>query len=846
MPKKFRKPAREAASPAVGATALNSASAATRWFPLLLILFAGSGCSALIYEIVWYQMLQLVIGSTAISLAVLLATFMGGLCLGSLVLPRIRSAADRHPLFVYAVVEAGIGFFGLLALIGMPLVDRIYVAAVGHGMPAVFFRATICAICLLPPTFLMGASLPAASRWVKATARGVSWLGLLYGANIAGAVFGCLLAGFYLLRVFNLTAATLVAAAINAIVAFVSYSLSKVTPAQSVADSPADVVADEAASESDAGSEMQPAPSAGRPTIYVAIALSGATALGAEVVWTRLLGLMLGATVYAFSIILAVFLVGLGSGSFAGAALARRARPQAALGYCQLFLAAAVFWTAFMLAKSVPYWPINPLLTSSPWFTFQIDLARVIWTVFPATLLWGASFPLALAAASRASSRRDESDSAALVGGVYAANTAGAIVGSLAFSLILIPHVGTRDCERILIWVSIASAALVLIPVILASRGKILSFALLLAATAGASFLAVKTEGVPPGLIAYGRRFMLNINNSEILYTGEGLNSSIAISRYSDGALQFHVSGKVEASTESYDMRLQRSLGHMAALAHRDPHSVLIVGFGAGVTAGTFVTYPGIQRIVICEMEPLVPPIATEYFAPENYDVMNDPRTKIVYDDARHFVLTTNEKFDIITSDPIHPWVKGSATLYSREYFEMVKAHLNPGGVVTQWVPLYESDVDTVRSELATFFSVFPYGTVWANQIEGRGYDIFLMGQVEPPRFDLDALQARFNSPEYARVANSLHDVGFNSPLDLFSIYSGNAADLQPWLAGAEINRDGNLRLQYLAGLALNQSMEDEIFGDIIRYRRFPDAMFTGSPAMRQQLMYIMRGGAQQ
>ena len=861
MPKKVRKSTHETIAPVAAAS-----PSAARWLPLLLILFAGSGCSALIYEIVWYQMLQLVIGSTAISLAVLLATFMGGLCLGSIALPRIRAAADRHPLFVYAVVEAGIGLFGLLALVGMPLVDRVYVAAVGHGMPAVFFRAAICAICLLPPTILMGASLPAASRWVKATPRGVSWLGLLYGANIAGAVFGCLLAGFYLLRVFNMTTATFVAAGINALVALPSYSLSKTTPAQSVAE--------ETKTEAKSPSNLRPTLPAGRGTVYIAIALSGATALGAEVVWTRLLGLLLGATVYAFSIILAVFLIGLGLGSAAGSALARRAHPRATLGYCQFLLTLAVAWTAFMLAKSVPFWPINPLLSSSPRYTFQIDLARVLWTIFPATILWGASFPLALGAAARRNPASGEDltpsgeehrfpasregltpsgeehndndiDPGRLVGGIYAANTAGAIVGALAFSLILIPSVGTLQCERILIWISIASAALVLIPVILSLRAKVLAFALLLIATAGASYLAVKTEGVPPALIAYGRRFMLNWNHSEILYTGEGLNSSIAISRYEDGAIQFHVSGKVEASTEIYDMRLQRTLGHMAALAHRDPHSVLVVGFGAGVTAGTFVTYPSIRRIVICEMEPLVPLAATEYFKRENYNVMNDPRTQIIYDDARHFVLTTPEKFDIITSDPIHPWVKGSATLYSKEYFEMVKAHLNPGGVVTQWVPLYESDMDTVRSELATFFSVFPNGTVWANEIEGRGYDIFLMGQLDTPRFDLDALQARFNSPEYARVAQSLRDVGFNSPLDLLSIYSGQASDLRPWLEGAEINRDGNLRLQYLAGLALNVSMEDEILGEIVRYRRFPDEMFVGSPEMRQQLMSIMNGGAQ-
>ncbi len=145
-------------------------------------------------------------------------------------------------------------------------------------------------------------------------------------------------------------------------------------------------------------------------------------------------------------------------------------------------------------------------------------------------------------------------------------------------------------------------------------------------------------------------------------------------------------------------------------------------------------------------MEPLIPPIATQYFAEENYNVMHDPRTQIYYDDARHFVLTTPEKFDIITSDPIHPWVKGSATLYSKEYFELVKQHLNPGGVVTQWVPLYESDEETVKSEIATFFDVFPGGSVWANELSGGGYDVFLLGQAEPTQI-LDALEDRLNQP---------------------------------------------------------------------------------------------------
>ena len=796
----------------------------SRFLPVLLILFAGSGCSALIYEIVWYQLLQLVIGSTAISLGVLLATFMGGLCLGSLLLPRYLAKKRYHPLRVYAAIEAAIGVCGLLVLIGMPLVDGIYVAAVGHGMPAMLFRALIAAICLLPPTLLMGASLPAIARWLETSPRGVTWLGLLYGGNTAGAVFGCLLAGFYLLRVFDLTSATLVAVVINLVVALASYSLSKRTPEQAVAPI----------------GDFRSSPTTARPwPVYVTIGISGATALGAEAIWTRLMGLLLGATVYTFSIILAVFLIGIGVGSAFGAMISRSVKPRVALGISQLLLAGAVAWTALMLSQSLPYWPVNPLLSSNPWFTFQVDLIRVLWTIFPATLLWGVSFPLALAAAAN----RDE-DPGRLVGGVYAANTAGAIVGALAFSIVLVPWIGTAGCEQALIGMAAISGLLVLWPVVWESKSLPGTAAVVLS-MAAAVFLTVNVTPVPGMLIAYGRRIMTSANSSKLLYTGEGRNSSIAITQWNDGAIQFHVSGKVEASTEPYDMKLQRMLGHVPALVHSDPKSVLIVGFGAGVTAGSFVTYPGINHIVICEMEPLIPPTATKYFAKENYNVAHDPRTTIYYDDARHYVLTTPQKFDIITSDPIHPWVKGSATLYSKEYFEMVKQHLNPGGVVTQWVPLYESDADTVKSEIATFFDVFPGGSVWANELNGGGYDVFLLGQAQPGPIDIDALNDKLGRPEYGRVVESLRAVGFQSIGDLLATYAGQDQDLKPWLQGAEINRDGNLRLQYLAGLALNVSAETVIYSQMLQYRRFPQNLFKGSESHMQAVYAALTAGRQ-
>lgn len=808
-----------AAPPKAAAPARNL----SRYFLILLVLFAASGCSALIYEIVWYQLLQLVIGSTAVSLGVLLATFMGGLCLGSLALPRIRAANAKHPLRVYAAIECGIGIFGVIVLFLIPLVDKVYVAAVGHGLPAILFRALICAICLLPPTFLMGASLPAVSRWVQTTPRGVSWLGLLYAGNTCGAVFGSLLAGFYLLRVYDMTTATLIAAAINLAGAGIAYVLAARLP--------------EHAKPEETATSTIALPDVSKPwPVYITVALSGAAALGAEVVWTRLLGLLLGATVYTFSIILAVFLVGLGLGSGVGALASRRMNPQAALGYCQLLLVAAIAWTAFTLAKSVPFWPINPLISSGPAFTFQIDLARVIWTIFPATLLWGASFPIGLAAAAS----RDE-DPGRLVGSVYAANTAGAILGALAFSLILIPAIGTQNCQRAMILISLAGGVVMLAPYVASTRKKSAAAWLAIGIVA-AIVLTITVAPVPPDLIAYGRRIMISINHSQTYYVGEGMNSSIAITRWEDGAIQFHVSGKVEASTESYDMRLQRMLGHLPALIDRDPKSVLIVGFGAGVTSGTFVVYPEVQRIVICEMEKLIPPVATKYFRAQNYNVMNDPRTQIVYDDARHFVLTTREKFDIITSDPIHPWVKGSATLYSKEYFELVRDHLNPGGIVTQWVPLYETDADTVKSEIATFFSVFPEGTIFANSINGEGYDIVLLGERDPEKIDVDGLQRKLEDPSHARVEQSLREVGLGSAIDLLSTYAGQDRDLRPWLANAEINSDANLRLQYMAGLALNDSRETGIFNEMLQFRRFPFNLFGGSDATLRALDEAIEG----
>jgi spermidine synthase len=807
-------------------------STAERWFPLVLVLFLGSGCAALMYEIIWFQMLQLVLGSSAISIAVLLGTFMAGMCIGSLALARYV-AASRHPLRVYAVLELAIGAAGLLMLVAMPLVQNVYTAVVGHGVPGLMLRGLFAAICLLPPTIMMGATLPAVARWVETTPRGVSWLGFFYGSNTIGAVFGCLLAGFYLLRVHDMQIATFVAVALNVVVAFGALTIARAEPRSAPA-----------APSFAAGA---PPPAISPPKawpVYLAIGLSGLTALGAEVIWTRLFGLLLSHTTYTFSIILGVFLVGIGLGSAAGSYVSRRTPdPRSALGYVQLALIVTIAWSAWNITKALPYWPVNPRLAPTPWFQFQLDFVRCLWTILPAALLWGASFPLALAAVASPGQ-----DGGRMVGRVYAANTVGAIIGAIATSLTLIGSLGTQNSQRLMIVLAAIGAFGLLVPTFAdaPSRPRVTLNGALMALVIAliAAFTARNIQPVPPLLVGHGRFSAAERRHQEtFLFVGEGMNSSPAVSRDASGILSYHNAGKVQASSQPQDMRLQRMLGHLTTLGIEQPKKVLVIACGAGVTAGAASIDPRVEKLTIAEIEPLVPTVVAKYFGDHNFNVVKNPKVRVEVDDARHFINTTKEKFDAITSDPFDPWVKGAANLYTKEFWELAKSKLNPGGIVTVFVQLYDAGMAAVKSEVATFFQVFPDGIVFGNTVRGEGYDIVLLGQAAgatPFKIDVDAMERRLASPEYAEVARSLRQIGFDSATALLSTYGGRGAELGPWLQDAEINRDKNLRLQFLAGMGMNIDQRVEIYRGMVASRRFPEDLFTGDPARLMALRAAM------
>ena len=787
-----------------------------RVFAPLLALLAASGCAALIYQIVWFQLLALVIGASAPSVGILLGTFMGGLCVGSICVPLwIRTSAN--PLRAFALLEAGIGLLGLGVLHALPGLEALYA---GFGSGALPIRAIAAALCLLPATVLMGATLPIVARSLATTAERWSRVGWLYAANIAGGVLGALAAGFHLLRVHDVAIATYAAAALNGAGALGAFLL-----ASSVRERVA--------------VEARPAPlrlARDAWPIYVTIGLSGAAALAAEVVWTRHLALIFGPTVYALALILAIFLLGLGAGSAAGASLARRVSPAAALAACQWLLGAGIAWAALVIARSLPYWPLDVTLPSGALIQLHVDLLRAASAVLPAALLWGASFPLALAAAAT----RSRAEPGALVGGLYAANTLGAIVGALVTSLVLVVAIGGRATQQAMIVVSACAGLVALVP--LARRASAVRAPAVVAATAAVLALARSVPEMSGEAIAYGRFTPTRGIGADVIHTAEGWTGLFAVTHEPDGMLTYHGAGKAQASTYPQDMRLQRMLGHLATLVADDPKRVLVIGLGAGITAGAVSIDPLAERVLVAEIEPRVRDIAAQHFRAENFGVVDRPNVELRFDDGRHVLATSRETFDVITSDPLDPWVRGAATLYTREFWRLVRSRLRPGGVVTVFVQLYETTEEAVRTELATFFDVFPAGAVFANTVRGAGYDAVLLARADDAPIDVDVVALRLAQPEYAEVAESLREIGFRTSADLLGTFAGGLDDLRDWLHGAEINTDRNLRLQYLAAEGLNAYRADEIFKRMTAGGgTFPGRLFTGSPAELEAVRRAMQ-----
>jgi len=774
----------------------------------LLPLFVASGAAALINEVVWFQLLALHFGGTSRAMATVLATFMAGLGLGAVVLPsRLGGGA---PLVACAILEVAIGLAGL----AMPGT----LSAAG-SLPALL-RTPAITVALLLPAMAMGATLPAAARSLGAGRRAARQVGWLYAANTIGGVLGCVAAGFWLLRVHDTRVAAIVAAALNAVAAILAISLAR-----------GRATADHRISEPRRAVAVSPALD---QSLLLVTCLSGMTALAAEVVWTRLLALLLGGTTYTFSLILACFLLGIAIGAALAASLSP---PRVWLAWCHAALGPAIAFGAWAASVGLPAWPIDPRLSASPWVQLQIDLVRCMIVVLPATILWGASLTMCIAATA---TERDVQASHA-TSAILCANTVGAVIGGVGAALVLLPGVGSRASQQCLVAVAALSAVVALPP----GRWRVIAPVRLLpsaAAVVSAILLVPSLPALAPSLVGWGRYAALYRKDpSEFLMVREGADSTLAVSRTPLGALNYHNAGKVQASGEPADMRLQRMLGHIATLVPESPRRVLVIGCGAGVTAGSACVDPAVEAETICEIEEQVPRMAADFFASINDGVMVDPKVTVRIDDARRFLRDTTATFDAITSDPFDPWVRGAANLYTEEFFALAKRRLAPGGAITVFVQLYEAGTAAVKSEIATFLRVFPDGLVFGNTSGGEGYDLVLLGTNGPTFIDLDRIDGRIRAPGAARLRESLAAIGCDDAADLFASYAASGPQLAGWLEDAQINRDSNLRLQYLAGLGINAYEQSSIYRSILASGDWPKGVFVGSAERMARLKKVGR-----
>jgi spermidine synthase len=681
------------------------------------LIFILSGAAGLVYELVWVRQLYQVFGSTIHSVTTVVAAYMGGLGLGAYVLGR---RADRHPnpVLLYGLLELAIGAFGVLSpwvVRGIGLAYLGIARALGPGLwmgTAIKFMFAFSV--LLVPTFLMGGTLPVLTR---AFARDRSEemrgeLALFYGLNTVGGVLGCLGAGYLLIEFVGLRGSLLATGALNLVLGASALALAR-TPVTGVAVP---------APESDPVFTPDPGPATRRLAIWM-IGITAFASLLYEIAWTRVLILVVGSSTYAFTTILACFLLGIGLGSLIAVGRGRPPREllvRAALVQGVIAVLASLLFPFF---RALPVYVVATLQVAflSVPELFVLHAIAIAVVVVPPAVGMGFSFPLlAELASERAGATGRE------VGRAYLANTLGSIAGAVVTGFLLIHLIGSERTLIVGVAINVAAAlglawwsyrdrgeagmplAVERIPIVLA----VLALVVAVATPSWSSRLLDRAPAV------YGRTRMsrddlgryLRGYGSEQLSFEEGWNTAVSVWR--DGNQTWlKVNGKVDASSVA-DMDTQVMLGLLPLLAHPQPRRVFVVGFGSGATTRVVADVPGIERIDVAEIERAVLR-ASRLFRLANRDVLGDPRVRVLQDDARSALMLADTPYDVIVSEPSNPWIAGVASLFTRDYFRVVAAHLAKGGIFCQWLQMYRVTPGVVAVAVANLRAVFPHVEIW-------------------------------------------------------------------------------------------------------------------------------------
>ena len=775
----------------------------SRW--IILLLFVVSGVCGLIYEVVWTKQFVAIFGNTVFAASTVLAAFMAGLGLGSVLIGRF---ADRRAdcLRIYGWLEITVGVGGVLVPLAMVGVEAVYVAFARRFDPSfavlTFVRFSLSFLVVLVPATLMGGTLPVLSRHVV-TRLGTAGrsIGALYAFNTFGAFIGTMAAGFLLIRLFGIQRTTALAVVLNLLVGAIALVLHRRVQRRP----------DEARKPGARGVETcQPTP-ADRADVsdgvvrlcLVGLGFSGFTALAYEVIFFRGLELVIGTTVYAFATMLATFLAGIALGSALVSLVVDRMRSLVLwLGVLQILIGLSVLGSAALLTKL----PITFLHLFAAGVQSWAGLLAIKFTtscllLLIPTMLLGANFPVVTRIVTRSTRRLGST-----VGRLYLFNTAGAMLGSIAAGFGLIPLFGIYGSLLAVLVLNLTLG--VVFAWFEPGCNRLMKLVAAGMAVAAASFLTVVPNWNPAimtsGVYLNARRYIdgrgqlgpfeRTMAQRQLLYYREGLAATVAVHKaLGPGGVEtgraISINGKSVASTSYADMRLQRSIGHLPMLLCPNPQDVLVIGLGTGVTAGSCARHPG-ARVEIVEIEEAVLE-AARWFSRENRFVLDSPQVHVVINDGRNHLLTTATDFDVITADPIHPLAAGSSNLFSREFYSLCRAALKPKGVMCQWLPLYDLSRSDLSMVMATFQSVFVHTSVWLT-----GTDVALIGTAEPLEIDAAALAARL-APETVR--GDLEELHLADPHALVSRIVLGANEVRKITVGARINTDDHLHLEYSA-----------------------------------------------
>jgi spermidine synthase len=762
-----------------------------------LLLYGLSGAAGLIYEVLWTRQFTLLMGHTTAATSAVLAAFMGGLALGAALGGRLAiRLPERRALQTYAVLELAVAATALLVPVALVLSRPVLSAAYGDGAGEWFgaTRLAVSLIVLTVPTALMGATLPLAARWyLRSLEQAGAESGDLYAGNTLGAAIGTALAAFVLVPVLGLRATLWTAAGLNVIAAIGAWAIARAPGSEQTRDVPRSRL-----SKAAKGKPRRQAAPASHPRILAAatLALTGFAALASEVVWTRVLALVIGPTTYAFGLMLTTFIAGIGLGSWLGARLTGRLRDaQASL---------ALLVAAVGIASAVALWRISGLpvavaeaVASGSGLSFRLVLWRqglvAASLLLPVTIGLGALFPVAVRLAART---RDAL--AADLALLYTANTLGAIAGSLLAGFVLIPWLGLRS--TIVAVVALSGIGAVAIAVSgRVSRSRQVMLATAACAAVALAWSAPRWDRALLTSGAYKYASYLRVPDVESVlaagtleYYREGAAATVSVRRAA-GATMLAIDGKIDASNAS-DMLTQRLLAHLPLLLHERPRRVGIIGLGSGVTLGSALRHP-VERADVLEISPEVIE-ASARFADDHGRALDDKRTRVIAGDGRTHLLLTGGQYDVIISEPSNPWVAGVATLFTREFFEAARRRLAAGGILCQWAHTYDIRPEDLRSIVATFAAVFPRGTMW---LVGAG-DLLLIGSDRPLDDQLAEMPARLRRPG---VAADLADVSVSDAPSLLSMYVGGPSELKTFAAGATVQSDDRTVLEFSAPLSL-------------------------------------------